>query len=89
MVSRGGEGKTGKPCGKKKKQVATRHLFAQLAALTAFGLSLRWRVRRRNPSRTPPPAVILGGVGLIALVVGNYFGGQLVYRHGMRVSTGP
>jgi uncharacterized membrane protein len=75
--------------GSKKKEVATRHLLAQLAALTAFSLSLLCRTRRRNPARTPAAAVVLGGVGLAALVVGNYLGGHLVYRQGMRVSTGP
>lgn len=74
--------------GPKKKQLATRHLVAQLMALSAFGLSFGWRARRRNVSRTPLPALILSRVGLLALGVGNYFGGQLVYRHGMRVSTG-
>lgn len=73
--------------GSRKKQVATRHLIAQLTAVGAFGLSLRWRIRRPG-RRTPRPALILAGVGLLALVVGNYFGGQLVYRHGMRVGTG-
>jgi uncharacterized membrane protein len=60
-----------------------------LVALTAFSLSLFCRTRRRNPARTPAAAVVLGGVGLAALVVGNYLGGHLVYRQGMWVSTGP
>jgi len=29
----------------------------------------------------------LAGGDLLALMVGNYIGGQLVYRRGMRVST--
>lgn len=74
--------------GSKKKRVATRHLIAQLTAVGAFGLSLRWRLGRSDRSRTPRPALALAGVGLLALLVGNYLGGQLVYRHGMRVSTG-
>ncbi len=70
------------------ERVATRHLIAQLAAVGAFGLSLRWRLGRSDRSRTPRPALALAGLGLLALLVGNYLGGQLVYRHGMRVSTG-
>lgn len=73
--------------GSKKKQLATYHLAAQLASVAAFGLSFLFRLRQPGRSRTPAVPMALAGGGLLALMVGNYIGGQLVYRHGMRVST--
>jgi hypothetical protein len=37
---------------------------------------------------TPLLALVLAAMGVAALIVGNWFGGHLVYRQGMRVNTG-
>jgi len=73
--------------GSRKKQLGTYHLIAQLTAVSAFGLSLLVRAFDYDAGQTPWAALLLAGAGSGALVVGNFFGGTLVYRQGMRVSV--
>ena len=40
-----------------------------------------------DATQTPWPALALAAAGALAIGVGNYFGGTLVYRQGMRVSV--
>ncbi len=56
--------------------------------MCAFALSLLVRAFGIDATRTPVAALALALVGSGALVTGNYFGGMLVYRQGMRVNTG-
>ena len=74
--------------GSRKHRVTTWHLLLNLpmVAIFAFSLVLRWL--EMDAARTPLYIIGLSLVGLILLIVGNYFGSELVYRMGMRVNTG-
>ena len=74
--------------GSKKHQVTTRHMLANLPLVIIFAISLGLRALELDAARTPIHILLLSLVGLPLLVVGNYFGGELVYRMGMRVNTG-
>jgi uncharacterized membrane protein len=73
--------------GSRKRQLGTRHLRWQLLALAAFGLSLLLRLDHLEATATPWPALIAAAAGTAGIVAGNFYGGELVYRQGMRVST--
>ncbi len=73
--------------GSRKRVIGTRHLIAQVSAVSLFSLSLVVRAFDFDATQTPWPALLLALVGAVTLVVGNYFGGTLVYRQGMRVSV--
>jgi uncharacterized membrane protein len=73
--------------GSRKKQIGTYHLIAQVSAVSLFGLSLLVRSFDFDATQTPWPALILASAGALVIGVGNYFGGMLVYRQGMRVSV--
>ena len=74
--------------GSRKYRVTTWHLWANLALVVMFGVSLGLRSLELDATRTPLYILALSLVGLPFLIVGNYFGGELVYRMGMRVNTG-
>jgi uncharacterized membrane protein len=73
--------------GSRKKVLGTRHLIAQGSAVGLFSLSLLLRAFDFDATQTPVLPMLLAAIGALAIVVGNYFGGTLVYRQGMRVST--
>jgi uncharacterized membrane protein len=73
--------------GSRKKQLGTYHLLAQVTAVSLFGLSLVVRAYDYHADQTPVLAFVLAATGAAAIGVGNYFGGVLVYRQGMRVSV--
>jgi uncharacterized membrane protein len=73
--------------GSRKKQLGTYHLIAQITTVTAFSLSLLVRAFDYDADQTPIPAFLLAAIGVAAIGIGNYFGGILVYRQGMRVSV--
>jgi uncharacterized membrane protein len=73
--------------GSRKKILGTRHFIAQVSAVSLFALSLLVRSFDFDATQTPVVAMLLAGAGVVVLSVGNYFGGTLVYRQGMRVST--
>ena len=73
--------------GSRKKVIGTRHLIAQVAAVCFFALSLLVRSFDFDATQTPIGAIVLAAAGAVALTIGNYFGGTLVYRQGMRVSV--
>lgn len=54
--------------------------LASVAVLLASALT-RWRMRR------PKVAFALGTVGVVGLVAVGYLGGELVFRHGIGIST--
>jgi uncharacterized membrane protein len=72
--------------GSRKKQIGTYHLIAQVSAVSLFGVSLLVRAIDYDATQTPWPALLLAGGGALVISAGNYFGGYLVYRQGMRVS---
>jgi len=73
--------------GSRKRRLGTRHLIGQVTAVTLFLLSFVFRLGHVDDGGTPWAALVLAGAGFLALAAGNYFGGELVYRQGMRVST--
>jgi len=74
--------------GSRKHRVATWHMLANLPLVLIFAISLGLRSLELDATRTPLHILAISLVGLPLLVVGNYFGGELVYRMGMRVNTG-
>ncbi len=75
--------------GSRKHRVATWHWVIQVAVMGTFTLSLGVRAALSVPFPTPVWLLALSAFGVLGLLVGSYFGGELVYRMGMRVSTGP
>jgi uncharacterized membrane protein len=73
--------------GSTKRKWATRHMLFQLAAFAFFAVNLAVRWNDRYLYETPTLPIILGGIGVVLLTVGQYLGGALVYEFGMRVST--
>lgn len=73
--------------GSRKKRIATYHLLAQVPAMSVFGASLGLHAANFNADQASVAAVVLAGLGTIGVITGNYFGGYLVYRQGMRVSV--
>jgi uncharacterized membrane protein len=73
--------------GSTKKKWATRHLIYQVLAFACFAGNLLVRFRDRAIPEAKPLWIILGGVGVVFLTVGQWLGGVLVYELGMRVST--
>jgi uncharacterized membrane protein len=73
--------------GSRKKQLGTYHLLAQVTTVGAFALSLMVRAFDYDADQTPTAAIVLAAVGVGAISIGNYFGGMLVSRQGMRVSV--
>lgn len=62
---------------------AAAHMMLMISATAAFGAS--WVLRALGGSSSPPSplAVTLGFLGAVLLGVGGWFGGALVYRHGV------
>jgi len=73
--------------GSHKKKLGTYHLLAQAPAMVLFAVSLSLRVGDLDAEQTGLAALVLAGLGTLGIIVGNYFGGELVYRQGMRVSV--
>ncbi len=73
--------------GSRKRRLGTYHLLSQVAAVSLFAVSLALRALEYDAGRTPPAEMAILGLGCLAVIVGNYFGGTLVYRQGMRVSV--
>ena len=74
--------------GSTKRRWATRHLIFQVLAFAPFAVDLAVRFGDRETVTEAKTAwIILGGVGVIFLTIGQWLGGVLVYELGMRVST--
>lgn len=74
--------------GSRKRRWATRHMLLQLAALGVFltDAFVRWSGRGR--AQAGVAWIMIEVAGVCVLLVGQWFGGVLVYRMAMRVSTG-
>lgn len=59
------------------------HMSAMLIALTLFSMRLLLRLDHLHPLAPDNVSLLLDAGGFIALVVGGWFGGQLVYRYGV------
>lgn len=62
------------------------HMAAMLLASTFFTVRLLIRLDHLNPLAPDLMSFALDAGGLIALAVGGWFGGRLVYGHGVGVS---
>jgi uncharacterized membrane protein len=65
------------------KKVADVHAILNLGLMGLYGLNLLLRARRRPP--TGPLPTLLSLAGTAGLIVSAWFGGELVYKLGMRV----
>ena len=74
--------------GSRKHRVTTWQMLANLPLLLIFAVSLGLRSQELDAPSTPLYILVFTLAGLPFLVVGNYLGGELVYRMAMRVSTG-
>ncbi|HXF37505.1 MAG TPA: DUF2231 domain-containing protein [Actinomycetota bacterium] len=74
--------------GSTKRRWATRHALVQAGAVVLFVLALLLRLPDRGRPEAEALWIGVEAVGAAVLVVGQWLGGMLVYRMGMRVSTG-
>ena len=70
-----------------KRQLGWRHLLAQAGATGCFAISAGLRALDPGSARTPILPLLLAALGVGLLLLGNFLGGELVYRHGMRVGA--
>ncbi|MDF1608991.1 DUF2231 domain-containing protein [Hoeflea sp. YIM 152468] len=63
--------------------VAWLHMGAMLTAFMAFAVRLLLRLDHLQPLAPDTVSLLLDGVGIIALGVGGWFGGRLVYGYGV------
>lgn len=73
--------------GSSKWTTATRHMLFQFAAASFFVTTLALRWTHRHDTRAATLWLVLEAVGVVLLTAGQWLGGVLVYRMGMRVST--
>lgn len=59
------------------------HMGAMLTAFTLYATRLFVRLDHMQPLEPNTLALILSATGFIALGIGGYFGGKLVYGHGI------
>ena len=71
------------PAGSVEKQVASVHAALNLGLLAASAANLALRARGEDARSNPP--FLLGALGAIGVMVSGWYGGQLVYEHGVRV----
>lgn len=75
--------------GSSKRRTATLHLLWQFAAAIFFQITLVLRFPDRHVAdQASIGMIVLGAIGYLVLIVGQYLGGVLVYEKAMRVSTG-
>lgn len=73
------------PVGSPAETAAQRHLALVLAATGLFALSMAWRAASGGAGGAPEGARAASLLGLLALLPGAYYGGELVFRHGIGV----
>lgn len=70
---------------RRRLQVGTFHMLMQVTAVGLMAGSLTVRAFDYDAMQTPWAALALAGVAAAIIGIGNYLGGLLVYREGMRV----
>jgi uncharacterized membrane protein len=76
------------PQGDPAQATATRHMLFVLSALAPYATSLAVRGGPAPPSgKASAGVLLLEGLGLLLLSVGGWYGGHLVFHHG--VGRGP
>lgn len=76
----------GMVAGSTKRRVATTHMLIQLSAQGLAAASFITLIA--DTGRPSTVCLVLLAASFVVLSVGNWLGGKLVYRMGMRVSTG-
>ena len=74
--------------GSSKRRLATTHMLWQLSASAVFIVTFIIRWPDRSVGQADTLWIVLEAIGYAILIVGQYFGGVLVYEKAMRVSTG-
>lgn len=64
-------------------KVATWHMWIMLSASTAYACSLIARVGTSSSGLSIATAIGLSVLGLCLLMLGGWFGGEMVFRHGI------
>lgn len=67
---------------------AVLHMVSALTAVGLFGVSAVLRMGARAPERVAL-AVAVSGLGLVALAVAGWSGGDMVFRHGVGTAVRP
>jgi uncharacterized membrane protein len=65
------------------------HLSVQLAAVSILVVGLLLRVNDRDLSHPSVAATAVSAAGTLALLVGAWFGGHLVFKHAVGVESSP
>ena len=69
---------------------ATRHMLFILGSLTPYAVSLAVRGSPAAPSgKAAVIVIVLDGLGLLLLSVGGWYGGHLVFHHGVGAERNP
>lgn len=69
--------------GTRARKIATIHLVLNLTAVVIFTAAWAVHLGSDDPSAL---GLVLGIIGLLGLGVSGFLGGELVYRHGVRVA---
>lgn len=69
--------------GTRARRIATIHLVLNLSAVAIFTVAWALHLGSDDPSAV---GLALGIVGLLGVSVSGFLGGELVYRHGVRVA---
>jgi uncharacterized membrane protein len=64
------------------KRTGTTHALLNAGLIAMYGLNLLLRGGRKSPGAAP---VLMSALGTVGLLVSAWYGGQLVYEHGLRV----
>ncbi|NNN12232.1 MAG: DUF2231 domain-containing protein [Acidimicrobiaceae bacterium] len=73
--------------GSRKRKAATEHMLVQLLALLIFVFAFALRWNQRHIPEAHPLWIVAEGLGVLAVFVGQYLGGKLVYQMAVRVKT--
>ena len=66
-----------------------RHLLLMLSAWCLYATSLSLRLQGTTLTQPDTVDLVLSVVGFVVLVIGGWFGGKLVYGHGVGVGKRP
>jgi uncharacterized membrane protein len=69
--------------GTRARRIATIHMVLNLSAVVIFMIAWALHLGSDDPSAV---GLVLGVVGLLGLSVSGFLGGELVFRHGVRVA---
>jgi uncharacterized membrane protein len=68
----------------KARRTATIHMVINLVVVVLFAIS--WLLRSSEPGEPSTGGIVLSVIALLALGVSGFLGGELAYRHGIRVA---